>query len=293
MKKRISNIHVFMLLLGLLVLAACGTSTNDEENATSGDAGTTDNAPAEGTNDEAAEEKPVLRIGTDAAFAPFEYMETGEMVGFDVDLLAAVMEEAGYEYELEDAGWDPLFAYLQSEDLDLGVSAITITEERLESYDFSAPYFQSTHMIVFNEGGSITSANDLEGIKIGVQTGTTGEEAAEKIVGENNENISKYDTTAVAFLALANGDIEAVVTDNVVAAEYVKNNPNAGVEAITDEENFESEYYGYMFPKGSEIVDEISAALTTVIENGTYNEIYQEWFGNEAEIDKLLEAAQE
>ncbi|MRH44264.1 transporter substrate-binding domain-containing protein [Aquibacillus halophilus] len=276
MKKNLSYIYLSILLAGLLVLVACGTNTDD---GASGDDTTTD-------------EKPVLQVGTDAAFAPFEYMETGEIVGFDVDLLAAVMEEAGYDYELENVGWDPLFASLQAEDIDLGISAITINDDRKESYDFSVPYFESTHMIVFNEGAGITSAADLEGIKIGVQNGTTGEDAAEKVVGENSSNISKYDTTALAFVAMANGDVEAVVTDNVVAAEYTKNNPDANVEAITDTESFDSEFYGLMFPKGSEYTDDLSAALTTVIENGTYEEIYQEWFGKEPDVDALLNAAE-
>ncbi|WP_243388293.1 basic amino acid ABC transporter substrate-binding protein [Bacillus kexueae] len=235
-------------------------------------------------------EKEKLKVGTDAAFAPFEFMDKGEIVGFDVDLLKAVMEEAGYEYDLQNIGWDPLFAAIQGEELDLAISGITINDDRKETYDFSKPYFQSTHMIVFKEGTEISSAQDLEGMKVGVQNGTTGQAAVEKVVGANNPNISKYENTAVAFMALANGDVEAVVTDNVVANEYVKNNPDAKVEAIEDPENFESEFYGLMFPKGSELKEKFDEALTKVIENGTYAEIYKEWFGTEPNVEGLLNA---
>lgn len=264
-----------LAMMFMLVLAACGTG----ETGTGGEA-------EEGTE----EAKKSLIVGTDAAFAPFEYMDKGEIVGFDVDFLTAVMEEAGYEFELNNIGWDPLFASVQGEEIDLAISGITINDDRKQTYDFSTPYFQSTHMIVFNEGAGITSAKDLEGKRIGVQNGTTGQSAAEKIVGANNANISKYETTAVAFMALANGDVEVVVTDNVVANEYVKNNPDAKVEAIEDPENFDSEYYGLMFPKGSELKAEFDAAIKTVIENGTYTEIYKKWFGTEPNVDELLAA---
>lgn len=278
MKLRFKSMLSLVAMMFLLALAACGTS--------GGDTGASEGAE-EGTETEAPKK---LIVGTDAAFAPFEYMDKGEIVGFDVDLLAAVMEEAGYEYDLNNIGWDPLFAALQGEEIDLAVSGITIDEDRKKTYDFTTPYFESTHMIVFNEGTEMTSANDLKGKKIGVQNGTTGQTAAEKIVGQNSADISKYETTAVAFMALANGDVEAVVTDNVVANEYVKNNPDAKVEAIEDPENFDSEFYGFMFPKGSELVAEFDEALKAVIENGKYAEIYQKWFGTEPNVDALLTA---
>ncbi|WP_407652123.1 basic amino acid ABC transporter substrate-binding protein [Aquibacillus koreensis] len=280
MNKYVSGLYLTLIMIGLLFLAACGTA--DDATADSN---------AEGQAEENAE-KPVLRVGTEATFAPFEFLEKGEIVGFDADLLDAVLTEAGYEYEYENVGWDPMMASLQNKDMDFGAAAITINDDRKQTYDFSVPYFKSTHMIVFNEGAGFTSAKDLEGIKIGVQNGTTGESAAEKVVGEKNSNILKYDSTAVAFLALKNGDVDAVVTDNVVADEYVEKNPDANVEAITDDETFSAEYYGFMFPKGSELVAEVDAALTTVIENGTYAKIYKEWFGAEPNTDVLLEAAE-
>ncbi|WP_226037235.1 basic amino acid ABC transporter substrate-binding protein [Aquibacillus saliphilus] len=273
MKKNLSL--VYLIVIGLLVLSACGTSNDEGTN----------------TDEGATDDKPVLQVGTDAAFAPFEYMETGEIVGFDVDLLEAVMNEAGYEYELKNVGWDPMLASVQGGNIDLAIAGITINDDRKETFDFSVPYFESTHMIVFNEGADINSAKDLIGLKVGVQTGTTGAEAAEKIMGKNHEDIAKYETTALAFMSLTNEDVDAVVTDNVVAAEYVKNNPDATVEAITDKENFESEYYGLMFPKDSELEEELSAALTSIIESGKYEKIYNEWFGTDPDVDMLLKAA--
>ncbi|WP_191565894.1 basic amino acid ABC transporter substrate-binding protein [Metabacillus idriensis] len=262
---------IFVLLFSfVLMLSGCGNS----EKASTG---------------AASEEKKVLKVGTDAAFAPFEYMDKDKIVGFDVDFLEAVMKEAGYKHELENIGWDPLFASVQGKQIDLAISGITINDDRKQSYDFSTPYFESTHMIVFKEGTDIKSAEDLKGKKIGVQNGTTGQSAAEKVVGANN-NISKYETTAVAFMALENNDVEVVVTDNVVASEYVKNNPNSKVEAIEDKKSFESEFYGLMFPKDSKLKEEFDKAIKEVIESGKYAEIYEKWFGKEPSVETLLDA---
>ncbi|NDI33841.1 basic amino acid ABC transporter substrate-binding protein [Chengkuizengella sediminis] len=227
-------------------------------------------------------------VGTDAAFAPFESLDGEEIVGFDVDLLAAVMEEAGLDYELNNIGWDPIFPSLKNGSIDIAISGITITDERNEEYDFTRPYFESTHMIAFYEGTDIKTATDLEGKVIGVQTGTTGQFAAESIVGELNPDLQLFETTALALAALKQGNIEAVVTDIAVAAEFVKNNPDDNVQLVSDAENFEAEYYGLMIADGSELKETLDKALTTVIEDGKYAEIYEKWFGTSPDVETLL-----
>ncbi|WP_078551451.1 basic amino acid ABC transporter substrate-binding protein [Bacillus alkalicellulosilyticus] len=270
MKKLFSGI----VALSLLALAACGSA---------------DTQGSGGNESSEAEESKKIVIGTDAAFAPFEFLDKGEIVGFDVDLISAVLEEVGLDFEINNVGWDPIPIMLNNNEIDIAVSAMTITEDRLESFDFSNPYFESTHMMVFKEGTNITNANDLVGLKIGVQTATTGQTAAEKIVGENDSSISKYENTAVAFMALQNGDVDVVVTDNVVAFEYVQNNPEQEVIALDDTTNFDAEYYGFMFKKDNDLKAQVNAGLKTVIENGTYSEIYEKWFGEQPNVDLLLE----
>ncbi|UOE94886.1 basic amino acid ABC transporter substrate-binding protein [Alkalihalobacillus sp. LMS39] len=265
MKKIFKPFNLAAVAMSCMLLAACGTS--------------------EGTS---GTDKPIV-VGTEATFAPFEYMDKGEIVGFDVDLLDAVLSEAGIEYELKNVGWDPIFIMIENGEIDMAVSGITITEDRQQTYDFSSPYFESTHMVAFKEGADITSANDIVGKNIGVQISTTGQIAAEKIVGENHSDISKFDSTALAFLALDQGNVDVVVTDNVVVNEYVKNNPNSGVTGIEDTENFEAEYYGFLFKKENDLREEVNAAFKTILENGTYSEIYEEWFGVQPNIDLLLE----
>ncbi|WP_025027336.1 basic amino acid ABC transporter substrate-binding protein [Caldalkalibacillus mannanilyticus] len=258
---------VFIAIISLLALALVGCGSKE----TAGDG-------------------KKLVVGTDAAFPPFEYLDKGKIVGFDVDFLEAVMKEAGIDYELRNIGWDPLFAALQSKEIDLAISGITINDVRKQTYDFSHPYFESTHMILFKEGVDVKGAQDIVDMKIGVQNGTTGQSAVEKLIGVNHPNIAKYENNVVAIMALKNGDVEVVVTDNTVVNEYIKNNPDDNLIGVSDTETFEAEYYGLMFPKGSEHQEKISAAIKTVIENGTYAEIYEKWFGTTPDIDALLNA---
>jgi glutamine transport system substrate-binding protein len=232
-------------------------------------------------------------VATDAAFAPFESLnEKGEIVGFDVELLEAVMAEAGLEYELTNTGWDPLFAAIQAKNVGMAISGISITAERKESYDFSNPYFESKLMAVFPEGMEVKGMADLAGVKIGVQNGTTGQVAVETILGKDHPSISKYDSTALAFMALKSGNVHVVVTDNTVAEEYIKNNPNDKLQTYTDPMLFAPEYYAMLFPKGSELKAEIDAALKAVIESGKYAEIYEKWFGYNPDVDVLLQQAE-
>jgi glutamine transport system substrate-binding protein len=263
---------ILAVVLALLTaLAACGKSAEPSSSSASGK----------------EETKKKIIVGTDAAFAPFEYMDKGKIVGFDVDLLDAVMKEAGMDYELKNIGWDPLFAALQNKEIDMAISGITINDKRKQTYDFSVPYFEATQMIMVKQNSPIKNALDLKGKTIGVQNATTGQEAVEKLLGKGN-NIKKFETTVVAIMELLNGGVDAVVTDNAVANEYVKNNPNKKIKVIPDSKHFESEFYGMMFPKGSDLKAKVDEALKKVMKSGKYAEIYKKWFGTEPNLDNLV-----
>lgn len=259
------------LLLFTLVLSACGTSdekTADKKN---------------GTEDS----KKTLRVVTAAEYAPFEYMENGKVTGFDIDLMNAIAKEAGYNVNIEHVGWDPIFVEIEGKRADLSASAITINDDRKQSYDFSTPYFLSTNKILVKVGSSIKTGEDLKDKKVAVQNGTTGQDAVEGLLGKNNENIKKFDAIPLAIMELKNGGVDAVVADNTVVEEYAKNNPNDKLIVIEDENAFTAEFFGLLFPKGSELTPEIDEALKTIIDNGTYSKIYKEWFKVEPDLEKL------
>lgn len=258
-----------------LLLGACSGGSDKESSGDQGD------------------KKKVLNVGTEATFAPFEFMDKGEVTGFDVDLLHAVADEAGYEVKIDNTGWDAMFAGLQGKQLDIGMAGITIDEERKKTYDFSQPYFESKPMIAFKEGTKIEKAEDLKGKKIGVQNGTTGQFAAEQVVGKNAADISKYETAALMFQALQSDNVDAVVTDIAVALEYEKNNPDANIKTMTDDQEFDIEHYGIAFPKGSEIRADFNKGLDKVFDNGKYEEIYEKWFGDKPDVEALKKVAGE
>jgi glutamine transport system substrate-binding protein len=263
---------MLVLLFSLtLIVSACGTSSEKNENAGNG----------------AGEGKKTLRVVTDAAYAPFEYMDKGEIVGFDIDFINAVAKEAGLEIEVANVGWDPMFVEVEGKKADIGVAAITINEDRKQSYDFSVPYFLSTNKILVPEGSDIKSAEDLKDKVVAVQNGTTGQEAAEGIIGKNSPNIKKFENNNLAIMELKSGGADAFVADYTVVEEYAKNNPKDKLIVIEDTESFESEYMGVMFPKGSELKDDFDKAINTVIDNGTYAKIYKEWFGIDPDLEKI------
>ena len=270
--KQLKLVSTVLMVALLLVLSACGTSKSTSGTKTTGvDA-----------------EKKTLRVVTDAAYAPFEYQDKGEVVGFDIDFINAVAKEAGYNIKVEHVGWDPIFVELDKKIADIGISAITINDERKQSYDFSVPYFLSTNKILVPKDSDIKSAADLKNNKVvAVQNATTGQEAVEGLLGKNSDKIKKFENNNLAILELKSGGADAVVADNTVIEEYAKNNPKDNFVVIEDSAAFAKEFYGLMFPKGSKIKADFDKAVNAVIENGTYAEVYKKWFKVEPDTQIL------
>ncbi|MGE7663465.1 basic amino acid ABC transporter substrate-binding protein [Peribacillus sp. NPDC097197] len=267
--KRVSVYMLVVISSLLLIMTGCG---KEKEVST--------------TSDEGPKEK-TLRVVTDAAYAPFEYLEGDKIVGFDVDFINAVAKEAGYKVEIEHVGWDPIFVEIESKRADLAVSAITVNDERKQSYDFSVPYFLSTNKILVPEKSDVESGADLKGKKIAVQTGTTGQEAVEALLGKNHKDIKKFENNNLAIQELLKGGAEAVVADNTVVEEYVKNNPDQKLKVVEDSSSFEEEFYGVLFPKGSELKADFDKAINTMLDNSKYAEIYKKQFGTDPDIETV------
>ena len=222
----------------------------------------------------------VYAVGTDAAYAPFESQnEKGEIVGFDIDLIRAVAAKAGIEIKLFNTPWEGIFSTLNQGDRDLLVSAITITEERKQSMDFSAPYFDAHQLIAVRSNAKINALADLKNLKIGVQTGTTGDEVATKLLGKNSPNVKRYESTPLALKELEAGGVDAVVADNGVVIHYVANNSSAKFKVVSDK-TFTPEQYGFAVKKGNtELQDKLNKGLAAIRADGTYDKIYAQYFG--------------
>jgi glutamine transport system substrate-binding protein len=254
---------VLLLAVALMLsLAACG--------------GGQEAAP---DNNGAADTEKTYVVGTDAAYPPFEKLDGEKITGFDIDILNAIAEAVGIKVDVQNTGWDPLFDGIDKGKVDFGISAITITEDRKEKYDFSDPYFEATQLIMVSEDSPVTQLADLQGKKIGVQTATTGETAVRKAFGDTYEGIKGYDDTPSAVDDLFNGRVDAVVADNAVLQEYLKKFPDKKIKLIKDE-SFEVEQYGLMVKKGNaELLAKINEGLKIIKENGTYEKIFNNYFG--------------
>lgn len=228
-----------------------------------------------------------VKILTYANWNPFEYVKNGKVVGFDVDLIKYLSKEAGYTYTIKNSSWDSMFTQLQNKQADMGISGITITHDRKKTFDFSNPYFVSRQSIVAKENSGVTSATDLNGQKVVVQTGSTGQEAAQKIFGKNSSNILKS-SSGVTYQMVIHGQAMASIGDDTSNKKFVAANQQDGLKVIEDNSSFEPEYFGIMFPKGSKYKKAYDQALKKAIKNGTYSTIYKKWFGVSPDTNELL-----
>lgn len=222
----------------------------------------------------AAEGKMKIVVGTDATWPPFEYVDEGtkEIVGFDIDLMNAIAEKAGIEVEFKNVAWDSLLAGMAQCQYDAAISAMTITEERKQNFAFTDPYFAAGQVVTVAIGSDIQSKDDLAGKVVGVQLGTTGEEAAKKIEGAEVKN---YDEVSQAFLDLMNGQIDAVIADNPLALGYVGQNPDK-IKIVG--EPFTDEFYGIAVCKtNTELLDKLNKALAEVKAEGVIEQLSEKW----------------
>jgi polar amino acid transport system substrate-binding protein len=222
-------------------------------------------------------------VGTDAAYAPFESQnEKGEIVGFDIDLIKAVAAKAGIEVKVVNTPWEGIFNTLAQGDRDMLISAITITEERRQTVDFSAPYFDAHQLIVVKEKSKVARFDDLKKLKVGVQTGTTGDEVTSKLLGKTNTNVRRFESTPLALKELEAGGVDAVVADNGVVVNYVTNNQAAKFKMVSDKA-FAPEQYGIAVRKGNaELLAKVNKALADLKADGSYDKLYASYFGAQA-----------
>lgn len=227
----------------------------------------------------AEQPKPqVLKIGSDTAFAPFEFQDekTKDYVGFDMDLIKAIAKQMGAEVQVQGMGFDGLIPALEGGQIDASISAMTITPERAQKVNFSKPYYKSgLSVVVKADNNTIKGFKDLEGKRIAVQIGTTGADEAKKI---KDAKIREFNTAPEAFIELKAGGVDAVVNDLPVNEYYIAQ--AGGKDAKLVGEPLTSEEYGIATAKkNTELADKINKALDELKKNGEYEKIYVKWFG--------------
>ena len=217
-------------------------------------------------------EGKVLKVGTDATYPPMETVDegTGEIVGFDVDMLNAVCERINCVPQFVNTAWDGIFAALQQGEFDLVVSGVSITAERDETMDFSEPYLVVSQAILVRVEDAELTADDFKigGRKLAAQTATTNAQLAEELVGR--DNVSLYDAFAGAILALQNADVDGVVIDGTSGAAYEQEFAGELTIGVT---GLQAGPLGIVFQEGDPLVDAFNEGLAAIKEDGTLDQL--------------------
>jgi polar amino acid transport system substrate-binding protein len=260
---------IALLAAGALALSACG---DDENEAGGGSAQAGVDLINEGE----------ITTCTHLPYQPFQFEQGGKIVGFDVDMIDLVAKKLGVKQAIVDT---PFEGIQSGEDLnarkcDIAAAAMTITPERAEKIAFSAPYFDANQALLVKKGSGIEGLEDLVGKTLGVQSGTTGKMYAEENAPEGVE-LKDYEDVALELSSVKSGQVPAAVNDIPVLLDYVKQNPELEVAA-----QFETgEQYGFGMKKGTS--QELKRVVDQVIEqarsDGTYDRLYEKWFGAKPE----------
>jgi polar amino acid transport system substrate-binding protein len=263
MKQRYLPALTLALLCSLAVLAGCGKKDS--------------NAAASAGN--AATE---YVVGADGAYAPFaSENEQKELVGFDIEIMKAVADKAGLKIRIVNTPFDGLFNALSQGDRDILISTITINDQRRQTMDFSEPYFVAKQLIVLPSSSKVARFEDLKTLKIGVQSATTADEAAQNLVGKNSPSVKRFESMPLAFQELEGGGVDAVIGDNGVVTNFVKNNPGKSFRIVNDPA-FPKEYYGIAVKKGNaELLAKLNHGLEQIKADGTQDRIYKKYFADE------------
>lgn len=228
-------------------------------------------------------QEETLQAVTDPSFVPFEMMdqETGEMVGFDMDILAEVARRAGFDYDLRTMDFNGIIPALQARNADIALAGITITDEREKIVDFSDPYYDSgLRLLVPANNDDIDEVSDLEGKTVGTKIGSTSANYLEENLGDE-ATITPYPGSADMYMALLAGSVDAVFYDAPNVSYFAQTQGEGRAKVVGP--LYEGQQYGIALAEGSDWLEEVNDALASMKEDGTYDEIYSKWFGEAPE----------
>lgn len=240
---------------------------------------------------DAIKEAGVLRVYTEAGFAPYEFTaEGGKIVGVDIEIMQAVADKIGVKLDVQDTNFDAILGGVETGKVDCGAAGITITPERLESVDFSIPYTQTEqYVIVAADNTTITCAEDMAGKSIGVQNGTTSDLLVEELVANGTmagANVFPYNAPAVAAASI--GKIDAVITDKLTAEIICNNNSSYKIFPLVKRDGSsvgEVEKYGICVAKGNDdLLAVINEVLQELLDSGKIAQWEQEYSAKATEV---------
>lgn len=214
-------------------------------------------------------------VATDTAFVPFEFKQDGEYTGFDIEMWEAIAADLEVEFELRPMDFSGITPALQTGQVDVALAGITIKPEREKVIDFSDGYYDSGFRMMVAADSDIATWDDLAGKTLAVKTGTSASDWAEENLPDTE--LRKFPNIDNAYLELRTGRVDAAMHDTPNVLYYIATAGNGQVKAVGDQQM--AHQYGIAFPKGSDLVEDVNAALAAMREDGRYDAIYAKWFG--------------
>jgi polar amino acid transport system substrate-binding protein len=265
---------IAVLLLLALAITGCTSTAPDEPEE--------DVAPANKL--EQIKQTGYIVMYTNAEFPPYEYLEGNEIVGVDIEIGRAIAAEIGVELEIVNADFGGLVASIASGKGDMGISGITVTEDRKRDVDFSTPYVDSVQYLIIPEGSEISFVEDLAAKIIGVQTGTTGSMLVEDeinigVLKEAGAELKQYTSAPIAMQDLLNGRLDAVVIDELVAISLANENPGYSAKPfIYSTGTPMTEQFAVAVDRGNpELLAVIDKVVSGMVEDGLIEQYIQEY----------------
>lgn len=219
-------------------------------------------------------------IATDTTFAPFEFTnDENEFVGIDVDILAAIAEDQGFEYDLQSLGFDASLAAVESGQADGMIAGMSITDKRKETYDFSDSYYDSTVCVAVQEDSAVSELGDIAGNTVAVKNGTQSASWAESIADEYDLELTYFDDSAMMYQNVTSGNSVACFEDFPVMAYGVSQ--GNGMKLLHEESGEYATPYGFAVKKGenAELLKMFNDGLKNIKENGKYDKILEKYTG--------------
>lgn len=255
-----------------LLLAGCSSTADDNDDAAPAAEGDETTAPEEGAGEVSLLDEGKLTVCTNPPYEPFEYEQDGEVVGLDMEIMAAVADDLGVTLEIKITPFEGIQsgADLDSGNCDVVASGITITEEREAKMDFSDPYFDADQGLLVPAGSDVASIEDLEGLTVGVQTATTGATFA----ADSDLDVVEFEDLGLQIEALRNGTIDAVINDIAVLGPFASDDFTVATTFPTGEQ------YGFGVKTGNTaLLDAVNGTLERIASDGAYEEIYTKYIG--------------
>ncbi|TQI65592.1 transporter substrate-binding domain-containing protein [Clostridium sp. KNHs216] len=273
--KKFSKIAAFLLVAAMMLSSAgCAQSgttasaTGSQAASSAGGQTSVDKVKADGA----------VTMSTNAEFEPFEYKDGDKIVGIDIDISNKIAEKLGVQLKINDIAFDTLTTELGSGKTNFVAAGMTANEDRKKNVDFSDTYFDASQAIIVSKDSAIKSRTDLNGKKVGVQQGTTGDTYCTNEDGKNDIKVGsteRYAKGVDAITDLINGKIDAVVIDDFPAKKFVEKNSDKLVKL---DEALTTEQYAIAVPKGDKaMLDTVNSVLGELKSSGELDKIIEKY----------------